>query len=86
MPVLIAVFLLLLAPLVMLLIHLWQPRFAYSWLIATAAALASWIIILAQQTQLPRAITLVEWQPKEFFIVSPASDLVISQRGYSRYH
>ena len=72
MPVLIAIFLLLLTPLVMLLIRLWQPRFAFSWLIATAAALASWIIILAQQTHLPRFITLVEWKPSEFFDVSPA--------------
>ena len=73
MSILIAILLLLLiAPLGMLLIRLWQPRFAFSWLIAVAVSLAAWIIILAQQTRLPISITLVDWRPREFFSVSPA--------------
>lgn len=72
MAILIAILLLLVAPGIMVLIHLWQPRFALTWLIAIAAALGAWLIILVQQTEIPFLITLVEWNPQQFFQESPA--------------
>ena len=57
--ILVAILLLFLASLVMLIIRLSRPEFAYHWLVATGGALAAWVLVLLAGLNLPQTLTVV---------------------------
>ena len=61
------------APLVMLAVRIWRPRFAYYWLAAAGAALLALPLVLAARLTLPlpSGLPLAAWQPVRFFPGSP---------------
>jgi hypothetical protein len=68
---LLPIFLLLFTPGVMLVIRLIRPGFAYYWLVATAGAFLTWVLVLVMSFQLPQSIRLLEWSPGILFPASP---------------
>jgi hypothetical protein len=69
---LLPILLLLLGPVVMIVIRLVRPRFAYFWLTAALSALFAWPLVLLAQSRLPFRIDLAGWQPQELLHSSPA--------------
>jgi hypothetical protein len=57
--ILIAILLLFLSALVMLIIRLARPEFAYHWLVAVGGSLAAWVFILLAGLNLPQTLTIV---------------------------
>jgi len=64
--------LLLITPLVMLVIRLWRPGFAFFWLVAAAGSLLAWPLALLGRLRIPLEVPLSVWQPQSLFINSPA--------------
>lgn len=75
--ILLPLILLLLAWLVMIIMRLARPRFAFFWLIATLASLMAWLIILLFRLRLPFSFILIKWQAGEYLTASPV--LMIDQ-------
>ena len=75
--ILLAIFLLLFTPLVMLILRLVQrvkiirSVYAYSWLIALAGSLAAWLLVLLARPRQVSLISLVNWRPVTYFPDSP---------------
>jgi hypothetical protein len=69
---LLATALLLLTPLIMVIIRLVKPGFAWFWLVAVLGALAAWPLMLLSGLDLPQARLLVAWEPTFLFSASPA--------------
>jgi hypothetical protein len=72
MPVLIAISILLILPLVILGLETRNPKPGYLWLLALGGAFLAWLLILLVYTQLPLSIALIDWSPDTFFIDSPS--------------
>lgn len=69
--IVVAILLLLIVPLLMLLLHLTRWKHVSQWLIAVIAMIIVWLILLANQQDLPQSITYLTWEPKTLFPVSP---------------
>ena len=69
---LIAILLLCLTPLIMLIIRLVRPGFAFIWLVAAAGTLLAYPLMLLSGIGIPKVIPLVTWQPETIFPASPA--------------
>lgn len=69
--ILVPLLILLAASLVMLVIRLYRPRFAYFWLVAAWGVLLSWPSVLLARLRLPLELPLMDWQPAELFPLSP---------------
>ena len=67
-PILLLVF----TSLVMLVIRLARPGFAYLWLVAALGALLAWAMVLFTRTHIPQNLPLMTWLPAAFFPASPA--------------
>src|SRR4030043_1050468 len=70
--ILITIFLLLFIPLTMLILHLVRPKFSIQGFLAILAVLAGWAMVLFARQDIPRTITLLQWQPAIFFPNSPS--------------
>ena len=57
----IPILLLLLTAIIMAVIHLVQPKFAYFWLIAAMGSLLTWLVVVISGFRLPESITLATW-------------------------
>ncbi|MEJ2707280.1 MAG: hypothetical protein P8074_06670 [Anaerolineales bacterium] len=68
---LLPILLTLIGPVIMVLIRLVRPRFAYFWLTAALSALFALLFVLLAQNQLPLRIDLAGWQPQELLHSSP---------------
>jgi hypothetical protein len=68
---LIAIGLLLVTPLIMVVIRLVKPGFAYFWLAAAAGVLLAWPLVLLSGLDLPQNLSLLTWNPEEIFSGSP---------------
>ncbi len=79
--VLIAIFLLLFVPLIMLVIRIIRPAFSYYWLIAALGALLAWMLVVVSGLRLPQTVSLIAWEPQSLFSVSPS--LLIDQISWS---
>ena len=66
------ILLLITAPGVLALIHLWRPRFGYSWLIVTIASLIAWALVLIARLQIPLQVHLTAWQPAQILLTNLA--------------
>jgi hypothetical protein len=70
---LLAIFLLLLTPILMVTLHLLRPRVdSYQWLIAVLGALLAWLAMLLARLGLPYSLSLLAWQPEALFPTSPS--------------
>jgi hypothetical protein len=69
---LVSIFLLLLTPLVILILRLARPRFAYFWLVAVFGALLVWPLVLLMSQNIPQAMPLLSWGSSDLFSISPA--------------
>jgi formate hydrogenlyase subunit 3/multisubunit Na+/H+ antiporter MnhD subunit len=69
--VIISLFLLLATPILMSLIRLLQPRFAFQYLLALFSALITWPLILLSRPDTYKIIPLYTWQPESLFPYSP---------------
>lgn len=69
---LIAVVIFLITPLIMLLIQLARPRFAFHWLAAALATLLALPMLLFSRPTAPLLLARLDWQPDSFFHASPA--------------
>lgn len=58
--------------LTLLILHLLGRKNRFTWLIAAAGALSTFIIVLLWQVGMPRAYTFFAWQPVSIFTQSPA--------------
>ena len=68
---LVAIALLLLTPVIMFLVRLARPGFAYYWLIAATGVLLAWPLTMLAGLNLPQTIPLITWQPQSLFSGSP---------------
>jgi hypothetical protein len=69
--ILLTIFLLIIIPLVMLILHLTRPKFSIQGFLAVLAVLAGWLIILFAHSDVPKTITLLSWQTAVFYPSSP---------------
>lgn len=69
--ILLAIFLLLFIPLVMLFFYLLRLKFGIQGFLAVLATLSGWIIVLVARRDVPGAITLLQWQPSISFLDPP---------------
>ncbi len=70
---LLAIFLLLLTPVAMIVLHVLRPRLdKYQWLIAMLGSLLAWPMVLLVRSTMPASITLLVWQPESLFPTSPS--------------
>lgn len=60
------------AALLILVIRLLRPGFAFSWLVAMLTSLLSWILAWLVRPQAPLNLPLANWQPRIFLPISPA--------------
>lgn len=65
--ILLPILFLLFMPVIMLVIRLFRPDFAYHWLIAAAGALVAWFVVLFAGFRLPMVVPLIAWQPETLF-------------------
>lgn len=63
---------LLLAALILIVVRLARPRFAYFWLVAAFGSAAAWPLVLLARLRLPATLPLMTWRPVELFPSSPA--------------
>lgn len=56
----------------MLILHLARPKFSIQGFLAVLAVLAGWVMVLFARQDIPRTITLLQWQPAIFFPNSPS--------------
>ena len=56
----------------MLILHLVRPKFSIQGFLAILAVLAGWAMVLFARQDIPRTITLLQWQPAIFFPNSPS--------------
>lgn len=66
---------LLLAPLGMWALRVLRPGFVYHWLLAAAAALFAWLLLLLVGLQLPESLVLIGWRENTFFTASIGLEL-----------
>lgn len=71
MPVLIAIFLLFLIPIILVVLGRFNVRTGYLWFLALGGAAVSWILILISRNPSPLQIILVQWEPTTFFLSTP---------------
>jgi hypothetical protein len=71
----IGTFLLLFTGLGLFLLHQFQPNFRFSWILATSASIAAWLLILLSRAWLPISIPLSTWSSNIFYTTSPALKL-----------
>ncbi len=69
---LIPILLLMLAPLLMLGIHLVRRIFPYHWLVAVLGAVLAWPFVLLSGLRLPLQVSLLHWDREPLFGASPA--------------
>ena len=81
--ILLTIFLLLLAPLIMLVLHLVRPKFRFQGFIGVLATLAGWILVLLSRGQEPLLINLPRWEPDLFFPTSPVLLIDDSSRNFA---
>lgn len=62
---------LLLFSLILLVIRVLRPDFAYFWLVAASGALLAWPLVLISRISIPQTIQLAAWQPEIYFNLSP---------------
>lgn len=74
------IFVLLAAAAVLILIRIFRPASANIWLIAAAAALLTWLLVLLAHNSLPQTLSLFSWQPAWLFPQSPA--LLVDQYSW----
>lgn len=68
-----AIFLLLLTPVAMVILHLLRPRLdKYQWLIAVLGSFLAWPMVLLVRLNMPHSVTLLVWQPESLFPTSPS--------------
>jgi len=68
-----AIFLLLLTPVAMVILHLLRPRLdKYQWLIAILGSFLAWPMVLLVRVNMPHSVTLLVWQPESLFPTSPS--------------
>jgi hypothetical protein len=70
--ILLTIFLLILIPLVMVIIHLARPKFSIQGFLAVLAVLAGWPMVFFARSTGPQVITLIVWQPVTLFPISPS--------------
>jgi hypothetical protein len=68
---LVPILILLITPLIMLVIRILQPDFAFFWLVATLGALSTWPVVLLLHSRIPESLTLVAWKPEQILPISP---------------
>ena len=56
----------------MMILHLARPKFSIQGFLAVLAVLAGWAMVLLARQDIPRTITLLQWQPAIFFPNSPS--------------
>jgi hypothetical protein len=66
------VLILLLSALIILVVRIVRPGFAYSWLIAALGALFTWPLTLLMRLRIPQVFQLATWQPESYFHASPS--------------
>ncbi len=64
--------LLLTAAVVLLILQWRRPGFGLSWLVATGASFATWLLFMFLRTRLPETVTIAQWQPVTLFNASLA--------------
>ena len=69
---LISLLLFLSVAMIVLIIHIIRPDFAYLWLVTAIGALVAFMLMLLAGFNLPQAISLVTWEPQGLFPVSPS--------------
>jgi len=69
--ILIAIFLLLLIPAVMLAVRLLRNRASYLWSLGFFGALVVWPLVLFSRLNMPQVVAFLSWQPQVFFPFSP---------------
>lgn len=70
--ILLTIFLFIFTSLAMLLLHLVRPRFSIQGFLAVLALLAGMVMLSISRSEIPTTITLLNWEPKSLFPVSPS--------------
>ena len=69
---LLAIFTLLLTPIVMVVLHRLRPRVDnYQWLIAILGNILAWPMVLLARLGMPTSVSLLKWQPASLFPTTP---------------
>lgn len=68
---LLPIIILLLFSLILLVIRVLWPEFAYFWLVAASGVLLAWPLVLLSRINIPQTIRLATWQPAIYFHLSP---------------
>ena len=55
----------------MFIVQLFRPNFAYQWLVAILATMATWSFVLLSRVKAAQIIQLPRWQPETLFSASP---------------
>jgi hypothetical protein len=69
--ILVAIFLFLFVPLVMQVVHIFKPNYAYDWLVSFLTVLAALPLVVVSRTETARAMALTRWKPEAYFTASP---------------
>lgn len=68
---LIAIFIYLLIPLVMLLVHLVRPKFSLQWLLAFLGVIIAWPLVFLSRFRMPQTVSFITWRPETLLPTSP---------------
>ncbi len=70
--ILLTILLLFIIPVAMLILHLARPKFSIQGFLVVFAVLVGWSLIFAARFDVPQTVTLLYWQPADFFPISPS--------------